>query len=688
MAKDLLLEIGVEEIPSAYMTEALANLKENAVLKLSQARLNYQSINCFGTARRLALIVNGLDEGQSDAVIENRGPKKSVAFDAEGNASKAGLGFARGQGVEFKELEIREHAGLEYMYAVKKEKGAPTEEVLPEILKEIIQSLSFPRSMRWGTYQFRFARPIRWLTVVYEDQLVELKIENVVSGMYTMGHRFLSSDRLEIKNLADYREKLQENYVVLNQLERKDMISRQIKAVAATGGGEAMENDALLNEVTYLVEYPTAFHGHFDPDYLEVPPEVLTTSMIEHQRYFPIFNKEGKLLPGFIGISNGTADNIDTVRAGNERVLKARLEDALFFWREDLKKDWDQIAGQLDAVLFHERLGTVGEKVIRLQKNAVSIAGQIGGIDIAAVERAAFLCKTDLLSSMVYEFPELQGIMGRYYALEAGETPAVSDAIYEHYLPRFAGDELPTSLVGIALSLAEKIDHLTGFFALDIKPSGSQDPYALRRQAMGIATIMLDKQPDIDLEKTIGDAYDNLTGVELVHSRDEVIGEVLDFIRQRLRGILTERGYSYDVIDAVFALQGIDIADIEMRVKAVTEFKNLPGAEDFMVVYNRAHNLSKSWESDEINKDLLQEDTEIELLQAVEKVSPLVKDSIKQFDYTEALMQIIELRPHVDAFFDQVMVMSPDPEIKALRLGLLKKIADLCKLIADFSKIV
>ncbi|NLF46369.1 MAG: glycine--tRNA ligase subunit beta [Syntrophomonadaceae bacterium] len=688
MAKDLLLEIGVEEIPSAYMTEALANLKENAVLKLSQARLNYQSINCFGTARRLALIVNGLDEGQSDAVIENRGPKKSVAFDAEGNASKAGLGFARGQGVEFKELEIREHAGLEYMYAVKKEKGAPTEEVLPEILKEIIQSLSFPRSMRWGIYQFRFARPIRWLTVVYEDQLVELKIENVVSGMYTMGHRFLSSGRLEIKNLADYREKLQENYVVLNQLERKDMISRQIKAVAATGGGEAMENDALLNEVTYLVEYPTAFHGHFDPDYLEVPPEVLTTSMIEHQRYFPIFNKEGKLLPGFIGISNGTADNIDTVRAGNERVLKARLEDALFFWREDLKKDWDQIAGQLDAVLFHERLGTVGEKVIRLQKNAVSIAGQIGGIDIAAVERAAFLCKTDLLSSMVYEFPELQGIMGRYYALEAGETPAVSDAIYEHYLPRFAGDELPTSLVGIALSLAEKIDHLTGFFALDIKPSGSQDPYALRRQAMGIATIMLDKQPDIDLEKTIGDAYDNLTGVELVHSRDEVIGEVLDFIRQRLRGILTERGYSYDVIDAVFALQGIDIADIEMRVKAVTEFKNLPGAEDFMVVYNRAHNLSKSWESDEINKDLLQEDTEIELLQAVEKVSPLVKDSIKQFDYTEALMQIIDLRPHVDAFFDQVMVMSPDPEIKALRLGLLKKIADLCKLIADFSKIV
>ena len=688
MAKDLLLEIGVEEIPSAYMTEALADLKENAVLKLSQARLNYQAINCFGTARRLALIVNGLDEGQSDAVIENRGPKKTVAFDAEGNASKAGLGFARSQGVEFKELEIREHTGLEYMYAVKKEKGAPTEEILPEILTEIIQSLSFPRSMRWGIYHFRFARPLRWLTAVYADQLVELKIENVVSGMYTMGHRFLSPGRLEIKNLADYREKLQENYVVLNQLERKDMISRQIKAVAATGGGEAMENDALLNEVTYLVEYPTAFHGHFDPDYLEVPPEVLTTSMIEHQRYFPIFNKAGKLLPGFIGISNGTADNIDTVRAGNERVLKARLEDALFFWREDLKKDWDQIAGQLDAVLFHERLGTVGEKVIRLQKNAVSIAGQIGGIDLAAVERAAFLCKTDLLSSMVYEFPELQGIMGRYYALEAGETPAISEAIYEHYLPRFAGDELPASLVGIALSLAEKIDHLTGFFALDIKPSGSQDPYALRRQAMGIATIMLDKQPDIDLEKTIGDAYDNLTGVELVHSRDEVIGEVLDFIRQRLRGILTERGYSYDVIDAVFAVQGLDIADIEMRIKAVAEFKNLPGAEDFMVVYNRAHNLSKSWESDEINKDLLQEDTEIELLQAVEKVSPIVKDSIRQFDYPEALMQIIELRPYVDAFFDQVMVMSPDPEIKALRLGLLKKIADLCKLIADFSKIV
>lgn len=688
MARNLLLEIGVEEIPSAYMSKTLADLKDNAALKLSQARLNYQMINCFGTPRRLALIVNGLDEQQSDTVTENRGPKKAAAFDEEGNPSKAGLGFARSQGVEFKDLEIREYADLEYLYAVKKEKGAATEKVLPEILTEIIKSLNFPRSMRWGAYHFRFARPIRWITVVHEGRPVVLAIENIVSGMHTRGHRFLSDGIFEVKSVADYREKLQENYVILNQQERKDMISRQIKAVAAASGGEPMESEALLDEITYLVEYPTAFYGSFDPDYLEVPTEVLTTSMIEHQRYFPLFDQEGKLLPGFIGVSNGTTDNIDTVRAGNERVLKARLEDALFFWREDLNRDWDQVADQLESVLFHERLGTVAEKVIRLQNNSTAIAEQIGGMDMKAVERAAILCKTDLLSSMVYEFPELQGIMGRYYALKAGEDVEVGNAVYEHYLPRFAGDDLPSSPIGTALSLAEKIDHLTAFFAIGIKPSGSQDPYALRRQAMGIAIIMLDKQPAVDLEKTIGKAYDNLMPLHLDHSKDEVIMEVLDFIRQRLRGILTERGFSYDVIDAVFVSQGIDIADMAMRIKAVTDFKELPGMDDFMVVYNRAHNLSKSWDSDRIDHKVLQEETEIKLMQAIEKIASLVKSSINQKDYAAALTKIIELRPYVDAFFDQVMVMSPDPEIKASRLGLLKKIDNLCDLIADFSKIV
>jgi len=688
MAKDLLLEIGVEEIPSAYMPKAIADLKDNAALKLSQARLSCHSINCFGTARRLALIVNGLDEYQADAVIENRGPKKAAAFDAEGNPSKAGIGFARSQGMEFTSLEIREYAGTEYMYAVRKEKGAASVQVLPEVLKEIIQSLSFPKSMRWGYNQFRFARPIRWLAAIYGNQLIDLKIENIVSGMHTMGHRFLSDGMIEIKNVADYREKLQKHYVILNQQERKAIISRQIKAEAAAAGGEPMDNEELLDEITYLVEYPTAFYGSFDPSYLEVPSEVLTTSMIEHQRYFPVFDQAGKLLPGFIGVNNGTASNIDVVRAGNERVLKARLEDALFFWKEDLKKDWDQVVEKLDSVLFHERLGTVRDKVTRLQKNAAAIAKQIGGVEMTIIDRAAFLCKADLLSSMVYEFPELQGIMGRYYAIETGEREEVCNAIYEHYLPRFAGDELPSSRAGIVLSLAEKIDHLTSFFAIGIKPSGSQDPYALRRQAMGIATIILDERPGIDLMTAIGNAYDNLSALKLDRSRDEVITETIDFIRQRLRSILTERGYSYDVIDAVFAAQANDFADMEQRIKSVTEFKNSTEMEDFMVVYNRANNLSKSWSSDEVNKEVLQEDTEIRLLEAVTGLIPQVKNSIQQKEYTAALRKIVELRPYVDAFFDQVMVMTPDPQLKASRLAILKMIANMCNLTADFSKIV
>lgn len=688
MAKDMLLEIGVEEIPSAYMPKAIADLKENAANKLSLARLNYQSINSFGTARRLTLLVKGMDEQQADASVENRGPKKAAAFDSQGNPSKAGLGFARGQGIEFKELEVRELAGTEYMYAIKKNKGLPAQEVLSAILLDIIQSINFPKSMRWGYNQFRFVRPIRWLLAIYDDQLIDIKIENIASGMNTMGHRFLSSGPVEIKSVTDYREQLKAHYVILNQQERKETIFKQIQTVAAEVGGEPMDNEKLLDEVTYLVEYPTAFFGSFNPSYLEVPPEVLTTSMIEHQRYFPVFNQAGKLMPGFIGVSNGTSDNIDVVRAGNERVLKARLEDALFFWNEDLKKNWDEVVEKLDSVLFHEQLGTVRDKVSRLQKNVALIAGQSSKIDLVLANRAAYLCKADLMSNMVYEFPELQGIMGRYYAKEAGEKTEVCNAIYEHYLPRFAGDELPSSPIGIVLSLAEKIDHLTCFFAIGTKPSGSQDPYALRRHAIGIATIILDRKPGIDLEKAIGDAFDNLPDIKLNLSKEEIIGDVLDFIRQRLRSILSERGYSYDVIDAVFAAPISDLEDIQQRIEAVSNFKKSENIENFMVVYNRANNLSKSWTSEDVDQQVLIEESEIKLLAEIKKINLQVKASIEKRDYVTALEKIVLLRPYVDAFFDQVMVMTPDLQLKASRLGMLKIIANLCNIIADFSKIV
>ncbi|HHV15673.1 MAG TPA: glycine--tRNA ligase subunit beta, partial [Gelria sp.] len=453
-------------------------------------------------------------------------------------------------------------------------------------------------------------------------------------------------------------------------------------------GGRPMENEKLLEEITYLLEYPTAFYGHFYPSYLEVPAEVLTTSMIEHQRYFPVFDNQGQLLPGFIGVRNGTDDNLDIVRAGNERVLKARLEDALFFWNEDLRKPLEEMATGLKDVLFHERLGSIMDKIERLQTLAGVISEACGLSDITTLKRAALLCKADLLSSMVYEFPELQGIMGRYYARKSGEQAEVSQAIFEHYLPRWAGDILPTTDSGKVLSLAEKIDNLVGFFAIGIKPSGSQDPYALRRQALGIVHIILDSGLSLDLAALTGKAYDNFAALQTDSTREDTVSEVIEFIMQRMRGVLLEQGYSYDIIDAALAVSSYDIIDISARIQGLQELRQSEIFEDFMVVYNRCHNLSKKWEDDSINVEVLVDESEITLNRSFNLIKYDVYRNINTRNYLEACKILAGLRPEVDNFFDTVMVMVDDVELKAARLGLLKAIANLCHLIADFSKIV
>ncbi|MEN6389430.1 MAG: glycine--tRNA ligase subunit beta [Syntrophomonas sp.] len=686
--RDLLLEIGVEEIPSAYMPSAVQSLKELVAQKLGEARLSYEEVSGYGTPRRLVLLVKGLVECQEDAVIENRGPKKNIAFDKEGQPSKAGLGFARAQGLEFSDLLVREVDGVEYLFAVKKESGKDSMDLLPDILHNVINSIPFPKSMRWAYFSTRFARPIRWLLTLFGEQIVPLAVENVSSSNITWGHRFLASGPIQVDSISAYFEILEKNYVILDQDQRRAMIWQQVQKVAADQGGKAMENDDLLDEINYLVEYPTAFFGSFSPSYLEVPPEVLTTSMIEHQRYFPVFDPKGKLLPGFIGVRNGTEYSLDKVRSGNERVIKARLEDALFFWKEDTKKSLDDMAAGFKDVLFHERLGSLQDKVDRLKKLAVVLGKASGLSDAGRLERAAALCKADLLSSMVYEFPELQGVMGRYYALVKGEEQEVSQAILEHYLPRYAGGELPVTGTGMVLSLSEKFDNLVGCFAIGIKPTGSQDPYALRRQALGIVNIVLERSLDIDIKECCLVAYDSFEGIKPENSREDTAREVLDFILQRLRGVLLERGYSYDVIDAVLQMALQDLKDVHQRVECLQAFKQAPLFEDFMVVFNRSNNLSRKWEQDGVDESALQDPSEIALYQAVRDTEKSLLPMLKARDYDAALKQLASLRSFIDNFFGAVMVMVEDEQLKAARLGMLRKTTVLCKLVADFGKLV
>jgi glycyl-tRNA synthetase beta chain len=688
MKRDLLLEIGVEEMPSAFMAGALEDLKKLAGQKFTASRVGFAQVNSMGTPRRLVLHVEGLEEKQQDAVIENRGPKKASAFDQDGNPSKAAQGFARGQGINVTDLEIRDVDGIEYVFAVKKELGGATIEVLPEILLDIIHSLSFPKSMRWAYYQTRFARPIRWLLALYGDQTVNVQIENVQSSNESYGHRFLAPEKFAVNSIEEYFAQLRRRYVIVDQQIRKNMIWEQVQAVARQAGGNAMENDDLLEEVTFLLEYPTAFAGSFSPSYLDVPPEVLTTSMIEHQRYFPVFDDQGKLLNAFIGVRNGTDASLDMVRAGNERVLKARLEDALFFWKEDTAKSLIDFVTGLQKVMFHERLGSIMDKVERLQKLAVFIGRETGLSTPEKLERSALLCKADLLSNMVYEFPELQGIMGRYYALKSQEDQEVAEAILEHYMPRFAGDKLPAGETGTVLALTEKIDNLTACFAIGIRPTGSQDPYALRRQALGVVNILTDMNIKTDLGRIIAAAYNGLANVKTEGDEQQITDELMDFIRQRQRGILLDKGFAFDVIDAVMNLALTDINDILDRVRVVQEFKASTRYEDFMVVFNRSHNLSKKWDSTVVKPENFADESEKILYQHVLEVQQATEKSLSAKDYQQTLTHLANLRPDLDRFFTAVMVMVEDENLKAARLGILKSIAGLCGQVADFTKII
>lgn len=684
MSKTLLLEIGTEEVPAHVMPGILSQLKENAAKTFEELRIEYKNIKTLGTPRRSALLVEGLAEQQADLSKENRGPAVNIAFDADGNPTKAAQGFARGQGVKPEELVTKDG----YVYAMVHEKGGQTVDLLGDTLKGLVDGLNFPNNMHWADLDYKFIRPLRWLVALYGQDVIDFEVANVKSGRTSRGHRFLSEGDFEIANAEDYVEACRKASIIVDQNERCEMIRQQIAEVAAANGGQAEVNEDLLEEVLYLVEYPTALCGKFDEKYLALPAEAVITPMRDHQRYFPVL-KDGQLLPLFITIRNGGKEHLETVQHGNERVLRARLEDAQFFFDEDRKKTLEQHGEKLKTVVFQDGLGTIYDKALRLEVLAGYIADAIGANeqDKKDAVRAAKLAKADLVTGMVTEFTELQGVMGREYALLDGETKAVAQAIDEHYMPRFAGDSQPASVAGRIVSLADKIDTIVGTFSRGLIPTGSQDPFALRRQALGIVNMLKEAQYHISLSRLVAKVME-LLNIADAGQQAKLQNDVADFMKLRLKNVLADAGIRYDVVDAVFVTVD-DIYGVFLRAQAVNEAVK-QDMEKTIQAFVRTGNIARKAEDVQaaVEADLLAEHVEKDLYKAYEAAASKVEKEVAAQDYAGAIATLSQLAAPIDAFFDGVMVMDKDEKIKNNRLGLLKLVDNLICQVADFSKIV
>lgn len=691
MSKDLLYEIGTEEIPAKYMPATLEQVKSIAGKMLLDSRIAFEEIKTYGTPRRIVLFVKGISEQQEDLEELVKGPSKKAAYDESGNPSKALQGFLKGQKAELHEVFIQELSGVEYIYYKKQEKGKRTKEVLKTILPNILTSISFPKSMKWGNKSFRFARPVRWLLPILGSELVEFDKDGILCGRYTKGHRVLSKGDIEIKDTSEYFEKLREGYVIVDQEERRSIIRKQCEELARTKGGEVLMDEELLEEVIYLVEYPTALIGGFEAFYLKLPKEVVITPMKEHQRYFPVVDKDEKLMNYFITVRNGDDRFLETVQEGNEKVLRARLADAKFFYSEDRKHSLENCVEKLKNVVFQETLGTIYDKTQRI--NAVSeYLAVVSGLSCDAgknLQRSAHLCKADLVTNMVKEFDELQGIMGREYALLQGEKEEVADAIFEHYLPRFAGDCTPKTLNGSILSISDKMDTICGCFAIGIQPTGSQDPYALRRHAIGITSIILDIKMHIGLAHLIDTAIKPFAEKGILKNDANTIKKgVIEFFKQRFRNVMIDRGFEYDVIDAVINAEFDDIYDSYLKIEELSKWKHRDEFLNILGSFNRVSNLASKAKSSEVNPELFTEKTELELLKAFDRVYIEYEGYVDSREYGKALKLMIALKKPIDNFFDNIMVMVEDEAIRNNRLGLLKSIANMMNRIADLGTIV
>ena len=680
MAKDLLFEIGAEEIPAGFMPNILGQLKQLAETKLNDAHLPFESIETYGTPRRLALIVKGLADASAEISERHKGPSASIAYDADGNATKAAIGFARGKGLDVADLVVEDG----YIYAETKTAGVPAKDIVSEMLPQLITGLNFPKSMHWGDLDAKFVRPVRWLVALLDEEVIPVEFATVQSGNVSRGHRFLGADEITIKNAASYVETLKENFVMVDQDARRELISKQLHDMAASKNASIVWDDDLLEEINYLVEWPTALCGGFEESYLALPDAAIITPMKDHQRYFPLVGQDGKLLPMFLTVRNGSDHSIEVVQAGNERVLRARLDDAKFFFNEDRKKPLIDRQDGLTKIVFQEGLGNLADKTERLLKLGRVFGEECGLHEDAAVvlERATELAKTDLTTGMVTEFTELQGVMGKEYALLDGESPEVAEAIFEQYLPRFAGDVLPQTEAGKVLSIIDKVDNIVATFSRGLIPTGSQDPYALRRQTIGILNILLGSDWNISL-RPIFKASMELLNVA-ADKQEELLSQVEEFFTLRLKNIFLDREVPHHVIDLLLSNNELSVADAEGLVNALLA-NRIDENVELVQAYTRMYNLVKDVEYTGVNSDLLKEDAEKALFEAASKASEASLAAWEANDYTAVVAVPATLVPAINKFFEDVMVMDKDEAIKANRLQLVRLAYSVMAIIGDIS---
>ena len=680
MAKDLLFEIGAEEIPAGFMPNILGQLKTLAETKLNDAHLPFESIATYGTPRRLALIVKGLADTSAEISERHKGPSASIAYDADGNATKAAIGFARGKGLDVADLVVEDG----YIYAETKTAGVPAKDIVTDMLPQLITGLNFPKSMHWGNLDAKFVRPVRWLVALLDEEVIPVEFATVKSGNVTRGHRFLGADEITIKNAASYVDTLKENFVMVDQDARRELISKQLHDIAASKNASIVWDDDLLEEINYLVEWPTALCGGFEESYLALPDAAIITPMKDHQRYFPLVDQDGKLLPMFLTVRNGSDHSIEVVQAGNERVLRARLDDAKFFFNEDRKKPLIDRKDGLTKIVFQEGLGNLADKTERLLTLGRVFSEECELHEDARVvlERATELAKTDLTTGMVTEFTELQGVMGKEYALLDGESPEVAEAIFEQYLPRFAGDVLPQTEAGKVLSIIDKIDNIVATFSRGLIPTGSQDPYALRRQTIGILNILLNSEWNISLRPIIVESM-NLLNVP-ADKQDELLGQVEEFITLRLKNIFLDREVPHHVIDLLLSNNELSVADAEGLVKALLA-NRIDENVELVQAFTRMYNLVKDVTYTSVDESLLKEDAERALYEAATKASEASIDAWDKNDYDAVVAVPATLVPAINTFFEDVMVMDKDEAIKANRLQLVRLAYSVMAIIGDIS---
>lgn len=683
MSRDILLEIGTEEMPAKFMPGIVEELKELSAARMKEARIGYDSLSVYATPRRMALLVRQADECQADEQIRKRGPSVQAAFDGDGQPTRAAQGFARGQQVDPSSLKTEDG----YVWAEKTVQGQPSEQVLPQFFQGIITSMSFPKSMRWGTEEMRFVRPIRWIVALWGNQTVPFSIAGVTSGCISRGHRFLCPGEVRIPSAGEYLDVMNKASVMADQDVRRETIRKGLEALAHDIHGTVTHDADLLEEITYLVEYPTPLCGHIDSHFLALPEPAVITPMKDHQRYYPVRDAEGHLMPLFLTVRNGGTKSLHTVQVGNERVLRARLDDAEFFFKEDRKKTLEQRRDDLKRINYQEGLGSLLDKANRLEA-LVQMIGDDWGFseeERKDAQRAAFLSKSDLATGMVTEFTELQGEMGMEYALLDGESAAAAQAIFEQYMPRFAGDRLPRQPIGRALSIADKLDNIAATFSRGLVPTGSQDPFALRRQAIGVINIIDDGKIHWSLRKGMSEAI-KLLGISQA-AEANIAEQADDFFRQRIRTILLDRKVPYDIIDAVTGEPIDDIESIFLRADSMMRC-HLHAEEDLRQMMTRLAHLAAHTPDHDVEETLFETKEEKELWKAYLAAAPLIAKAYAGYQYDSALPALKSLTGPANHFLDGVMVMVDNPAVRANRLALLHKVLQLTAPWGNFEKLI